>query len=389
MDNLRDDILFAVTKEHLETGLRGVPVGFCATSSVDPKKGLYYRGRDISSLARFAPERVMYLIFNGEEGSMDQVQAFTKELKTRAFLSQSAKKHIRQLPREGSVMKLLKCALGIVAMMEGCGDYYEDALNIMAKMPEIVAAVINHHAGWGQAPAVEGDLSMVEHFIHLLQSPEKKDALLSEAMRLFAIVHFDHGGGNLSAFVGKAVASGLEDMYGALMASVSALSGLRHGSANRKGVELIKQVHTLLGGKLDEKELETLVHAWLKEGDLIYGFGHAVLQVEDPRASLLYDFASSHAQLKEHELIKTALFLRSQMPSILSKKKKIKSPYPNVDAISGALLAAAGFDYPEYFTPLFALFRSVGIVSQIVYERTHARGGKGTPILRPRYLPTT
>lgn len=385
---MEDEVLFEVTKKHLETGLRGIPVGFCNTSAVDPTKGLCYRGLDIASLCRWQPERVMYLIFYGSEGSSEEIEKFSNDLKSRAFLSHKTKKYINALPREGTVMQILRCALGIVSMVEGCGNYKEDALNIMAKMPQLVAGSINHHAGWGQTPESNPDLSLTDNFIHLLNFPDKNSSLLSEAMRLFAVVHFDHGGGNLSAFVGKAVASGLEDMYGSLIASFSALSGLRHGSANMKSIELVKQVRALLGEKLDEKELSTLIETWLSEGCLIYGFGHAVLKVEDPRATLLYDWALQHPQISKHELIETAVFLRKNVPPLLQKKKKMSSPHPNVDAISGSVLSAASFDYPEYFTAIFALFRSVGIVSQILYEREHAREGKGTPILRPRYIPT-
>lgn len=387
MQNVKDQVLFEITEAHLDTGLRGVPVGFCPTSSVDPIRGLCYRGKEVSSLARWAPERVMYLIFYGKEGSLEEIEAFTGELKSRAFLSHQSRKHMEALPRTGSAMQQLRCAIGIVSMIEGCSDYKEDALNIMAKMPQVVATVINHHAGWGATPESNPELSMIDNFVYLLQYPNKQAKLLSEVMRLFAITHFDHGGGNLSAFVGKAVASGLEDMYGALIASFSALTGARHGSANRKSVELIKEVRALLGESLDKQELATLVDTWIKDRSLIYGFGHAVLQVEDPRASLLYDFVLGHPQLKAHEVVKTATFLRKHIPILLEEKKNVSNPYPNVDAISGVALVAAGFDYPEYFTPLFALFRSVGIVSQILYERKEARGGKGTPILRPRYIP--
>lgn len=85
-------------------------------------------------------------------------------------------------------------------------------------------------------------------------------------------------------------------------------------------------------------------------------------------------------------LVKTALLLREAGPNVLKKMPKVASPYPNVDAISGVMLTAAGFPYPEYYTVLFGLSRCVGIAIQIVYERLYARGGKGLPIVRPKYM---
>ena len=88
----------------------------------------------------------------------------------------------------------------------------------------------------------------------------------------------------------------------------------------------------------------------------------------------------------DHPLVKIALLLREVAPKVLGENPKISDPYANVDAISGILLTAAGFPYKEYFTLLFGLSRVVGIAIQIVYERCEARGGKGTPIIRPKYI---
>ncbi len=98
----------------------------------------------------------------------------------------------------------------------------------------------------------------------------------------------------------------------------------------------------------------------------------------------MYDYLKKH--FPAHPLVKIALLLRTEGPKVLSENRKITDPHPNVDAISGTMLVSAGFDYPEYFTVLFGLSRAVGIARQIVYERLEARGGKGTPIVRPKYL---
>jgi citrate synthase len=97
-------------------------------------------------------------------------------------------------------------------------------------------------------------------------------------------------------------------------------------------------------------------------------------------------YALANKLYPSHPLVQLAELLRERGPKVLSENPKISSPYPNVDAISGTLLTAAGFPYPEYYTVLFAMARAVGIAIQIVYERCQARGGKGTPIVRPKFF---
>ena len=130
--------------------------------------------------------------------------------------------------------------------------------------------------------------------------------------------------------------------------------------------------------------MERYIRKRLAANQLVFGFGHAVLRVEDPRATVQYEFVKKY--YANHPLVKIALLLRTAGAKILSENPKISDPHPNVDAISGTLLTASGFPYPDYFTVLFGLSRSVGIGVQIVYERLEAREGKGTPIIRPKYL---
>jgi citrate synthase len=269
-------------------------------------------------------------------------------------------------------------------MSEGKGDYREDCLDVIAKIPEITATVIAHHAGWPHPQLSEPGLGYIENFVHMLNPPVVNHKELIHVLKLFNILHYDHGGGNLSTFVGKAVASGLEDMYGSLSAAMCALAGPRHGKANQDCLEFVQSVLMQLGPDASEDEVEILLRNKLAHDELIYGFGHAVLRVEDPRATVLYDVANK--LYPASPLCKVAALLRTVGPKILMENPKITNPYPNVDAISGSLLSAAGFPYPQYFTILFGLARVVGIARQIVYERCEARDGKGTPIVRPKYL---
>lgn len=378
------EALFEVTKDNLESGLRGVPVGYCTTSTVDPIKGLFYAEKSVDELAFKEPEEVIYLLYHGHDGSKEELAAFKEDLKQRATCQAEIFEYIQALPQSGHPMQLLSCALLIAAIFEGADDYKEDCLNLIAKMPMIVAAVINTHAGWGGCNPSNPALGYMENFAQMLNVPNANLAELTEALKLFNILHFDHGGGNLSTFVGKAVASGLEDMYGSITAAMCALAGPRHGRANQDCLEFNEMLLKEMGGNASEEQLLPLLKERLANNQLVFGFGHAVLRVEDPRATVIYQVLED--KYSQHPLVKLAKILRKVGPEVLKENPKIADPYPNVDAVSGTLLVVSGFPYPEYFTVLFGLARAVGIAIQIVYERCEARGGKGTPIIRPKYI---
>jgi citrate synthase len=381
---MEDEVLFQITKANLDTGLRGFPVGTCVTSTVHPEKGLFYADLPVHKLASWIPEEVIFLLYHGREGSKEENRIFKNELIKRATLSQQTIQEIRKFPRGADPMRLFAIALLFGGLYESVKDYREDALNLIARVPEMVAHIINHHAGWKQTPPSKPELGTMENFARMLTIPGKLSPQFPDLLKLFDILHLDHGGGNLSTFVGKAVASGLEDLYGSLSSAMCALAGPRHGRANQECYYFVQEILQVVGPDATLTDVERVIREKLSKGELIFGFGHAVLRVEDPRATVQYDFAMRH--FGDNPLVKIALLLRVAGTKVLKENPKISNPYPNVDAISGVLLSAAGFPYPEYFPVLFGLSRVVGIAIQIVYERSEARGGKGLPIVRPKYL---
>lgn len=378
-----NEIIFSITKEHLETGLRGYPVGYCTTSFVDPQKGLYYMDQPLSELVHLEPMELIYLLYYGKKGNSQEVNAFHSEINRRAHLKEETVKAIQRLPKSGHPMKLFNCAIVLCGMLEGVNDYKEDCLNLIAKIPLISATTIAHHAGWALKGS-DPQRGYIENFTEMLNVPNLSKETILTVFKLFNKLHYDHGGGNLSTFVGKAVASGLEDLYGSIAASMAALEGPRHGKANQDCLEFTQEILKELGENATADAVEELLRKKLANNELIYGFGHAVLRVEDPRASILYETAKKH--YPDNSLLKVAQLLRQVGPKILKENPKISNPYPNVDAISGVLLSAAGFNYPHYYTVLFGMSRCVGIAIQILYERNVAREGKGVPIYRPKYF---
>ncbi len=380
---MKDEVLFEIKQEHLETGLRGFPVGYCTTSTVDPQLGLFYAGKSVAEMKDQTPESVIFLLLNAREGSQQEVDALTQDLRARSGISKQTIEAIYQLPRTVHPMKLFSLVLVLYGSFQGKNDYREDCLNLIANLPELAAHVITYHAGWKMRPS-HPEKGYMDNFTHMLHVPNVDQEGLKEVFRLFNILHFDHGGGNLSTFVGKAIASGMEDLFGSLAGAMFALDGPRHGRANQDCLEFTKEVHKELREGCSVKQVEDYIRRRLESNRLIFGFGHAVLRVEDPRATIFYTVAQE--RYAKHPLVELALKLRQAGPKVLMENPKISDPYPNVDAISGILLTAAGFAYPEYYTLLFGLSRCVGIGIQIVYERCYARGGRGTPIVRPKYI---
>jgi citrate synthase len=188
----------------------------------------------------------------------------------------------------------------------------------------------------------------------------------------------DHGGGNLSTFVGKATASSKATVYSSMAGAMNALSGPLHGRANQSCLEFVQRI-----GTPNHDEIEKFVRAELAARRPIYGFGHGVLRAEDPRARLLIELGQQVCP--DDKNFQIAKSLREVVPNILKEIPKISNPYPNVDLASGSLLHSVGFRKPDYYTTFFGWSRVAGICAQIMDERT-SRDGRGTPIYRPKYI---
>ncbi|MEE2751197.1 MAG: citrate (Si)-synthase [Myxococcota bacterium] len=373
------DVLFGVTTKHLNTGLRGFPVGTVRTSFVDPYKGLHYVGHPISELWELDPEAAVYLLFHKDLPNADQLDSFKKNLIARSRVDPKVLELLAELPKEAHPMEWLITGLIYLGMTGRTGNYREDGLNAVARMPELVANVFRLRSGWGDPIPSRPELGLVENFVQMMGVPDADPEALTQLLRVFYVLHLDHGGGNLSTFTGKAVASGLADMYTSLAAAMGGLSGPRHGRANQDCLNFVRKV-----GSSDPADVEAFIRAELAAKNLIYGFGHAVLRAEDPRATVQYELGKQICP--EDELFKTALAMREAAVKVLKENPKVSNPYPNVDAVSGALLNAAGLKDSDFNTVLFGLSRCSGIAAQIIDERIHMRGGKGIPIYRCSFV---
>ena len=371
--------LLDLTESHLDIGMRGVPVGTCRTSFVTPGEGVHYCGYPITELAGMLPEDVVYLLHNKDLPNAEQSQAFRQDLARRATMPGDLGPIFSALPTDGHPMDWLAVGIQTLGMWDCTNDWKEDALNLVARMPRMLGLLFRYRDGRGDnIPEDDTSLSMVERFTNTLEL-DVDQAKLTRVLSVYLVLHMDHGGGNLSTFVGKAVASGHATLYSAMASSMNALSGPLHGRANQSCLEFVLRV-----GTSDSDKVEEFVRGELAAGRPVFGFGHAVLRAEDPRATA--QFALGEEICPDDENFKIIRTLREVAPRVLAENPKISNPNANVDIASGALLHHVGLKDPSYYTTFFGWARVAGIGAQIFDERVVMRNGKGVPIYRPKYF---
>lgn len=374
------EVLLEVTSDHLNTGLRGVPVGTCRTSFVTPTEGVHYCGYPIAELATFAPEDIIYLLFNKELPTPEQSREIRAELAARGTIPGDVESVLKTLPRDGHPMDWLSVGIHTLGMLETTNDWREDAMNLIARMPRLMGLIFRIRDGRADGiPADDPQASLVDRFVNALDLKGVDKEKMTRVISTYLVLHMDHGGGNLSTFSGKAIASGHATVYSSMAGAMNALSGPLHGRANQSCLEFVLRV-----GTSDPAEVERFVRAELAAKRPVFGFGHAVLRTEDPRATV--QFALGQEICPDDENFKIITALREVAPRVLSENPKISNPNANVDIASGALLHHIGLTDPTYYTTFFGWARVAGIGAQIVDERSVMRDGKGTPIYRPKYI---
>ncbi len=376
----QDDNLLNLTSAHLNIGLRGIPVGTCRTSFVTPGEGVHYCGYPISELADFLPEDIVYLLFNKELPSEEQSEEFVKELQSRGNVPDEINTILATLPRDGHPMDWLSIGIHSLGMLAKQNDWTEDALDLVAKMPRLLGLIFRYREGrTDNIPEDDLNLNLVERFTHTLDFDGVDREAMNKILATYLVLHMDHGGGNLSTFTGKAVASGHATVYSSMAGAMNALSGPLHGRANQSCFEFVQSI-----GTSDPVEVEAFVRGELAAKRPVFGFGHAVLRAEDPRATV--QFALGEKLCPNDQYFKTIRTLREVAPRVLSENPKISNPNANVDIASGTLLNYVGLTKPEYYTTFFGWARVAGIGAQIIDERVVMRNGKGIPIYRPKYI---
>jgi citrate synthase len=262
-------------------------------------------------------------------------------------------------------------------------DYWkptlEDSLNLTAKLPGLAACIYNLKYRDGICQEPDPDLDWGASFAQLIGKGDNWEYL--ELMRLYMILHSDHEGANVSAHTAHLVNSALSDIYYACSAAINGLAGPLHGVANQECIRWLQDLRRNFDAFPTRKQLEGYAWEMLKSGQVIPGYGHAVLRVTDPRFTAQLEFGKKY--LPDDELFRLVNLVYEVLPGVLSQYGKVKNPWPNVDAISGSLHVHYGLSQYDFHTVLFGVSRILGLTTHAVWARA-----LGKPIERPKSLTT-
>ncbi len=397
-----DVIVDEVTIEKLIGGMRSLKSLVTDISYLDPLEGIRYRGFTLPEVFERLPrpegaegpyvEGLFYLLLTGDIPTDTEVDEVISEFRERRVLPGYVYEVIDAFPSDSPPMSIFSAAILALSResqfnrqyLTGISklDYweptYEDALNLVAKLPEIGSYIYSKLYKNGQQIQQNPKLDMGGNFAYMMgQKPPYDDV-----SRMYFILHADHESGNVSAHTGHLVASSLSDIYLSISAMINGLAGPLHGLANQEVLRWLQDLRNKMDGKLpSEEEMEQFVWDTLNAGQVIPGFGHAVLRKTDPRYTVQREFALKHMQ--HDELFQYVDMLYKVVPPILQEHGHAKNPWPNVDAHSGVIQWHYGITEYEFYTVLFGIGRALGITANIIWDRALLY-----PLERPKSLTT-
>lgn len=387
-----ETVLSSVTIEQVFGGMRGVPALVCDTSSVSADEGLRIRNIPILELTDATPEEIFWLLVSGERPNAEELAALKDLFAPHYQIPSYVVDTLKAMPKDAHPMAMLSA--GLMAMEResafrkaydaGAGKdelwkaMFDDSVRLIASMAGLAAAVyrVRFHGGSViDAPAGEKDMSNAfAHMLGISNDPAWKDLV-----RLYLVLHSDHEGGNVSAMTSYVVSSALSDAYYSVSAAMCGLAGPLHGLANQECLRFIIDLEKQFGGVPTEEQLREYAWNRLNSGQVIPGYGHAVLRVTDPRFTAFYDFAEKHNINDDN--VKLVQMIYNIVPGILKEQGKAKNPWPNVDAASGSLLYAYGMTEFDFYTVMFGVSRAMGLCAQMLVNRMMM-----SPIVRPKSL---
>ncbi len=389
-----DKVVSQVTIAQVYGGMRGVKSLVCDTSEVPPDKGLIIRGIELKDLTDKTPEEIFWLLLTSELPNATELKDLQAELTARSTVPQYVWDVIDAMPADSHPMAMFNTAILVMQKESVFAKRYaegmkkpeyweatlEDSLDIIAKLPAIGAYVYRKRFNKGGRIEPKQGVDWSENYVHMLGLPDPNGDF-SKLMRLYLNLHSDHEGGNVSAFSAATINSALSDMYYTLAGGLNGLAGPLHGLANQECLGWILDVMKKFNGVPTKDALEKFAWETLESGKVVPGYGHAVLRVVDPRYVAFRAFG--HKYIADDPVFQTVDLVFNTVPDVLKQVQKIKDPWPNVDAGSGALLYHFGLKEFSYYTVLFSISRALGIASQAVIARAY-----GLPITRPKSLPT-
>ncbi|HKI51230.1 MAG TPA: citrate (Si)-synthase [Geothermobacteraceae bacterium] len=386
-------------------GARGVKCLVTDISYLDPFEGIRFRGKTIPETFAALPkvpgsdypyvEGFWWMLLTGDVPTMEQTLEVVADWKQLSELPQYVKDVLSAMPADSHPMAMFSA--GIVSMqresvfasnyaagkfnkMTCWEDMYEDANTLMARLAPLGAYIYNKKYRNDDQIAADPNLDMGGQFAHMIgQSDDYKDVA-----RMYFILHSDHESGNVSAHTTHLVASALSDAYYAYSAGINGLAGPLHGLANEEVLRWTQNFMDQLGGEVPtEEKLKEALWATLNSGQVIPGYGHAVLRKTDPRYTSQREFCLKTEGLKDYPLFQLVKMIFEVAPGVLTEHGKAKNPWPNVDAQSGVIQWYYGVTQYEFYTVLFGIGRALGCLANITWDRALGYG-----IERPKSVTT-
>ncbi|GAB1430101.1 citrate (Si)-synthase [Ignavibacteria bacterium] len=386
-----DTKIASVAVEQTLGGMRAVPALLCETSSVSPDEGLRIRNIPILELTKYLPEDIFFLLCTGSLPNSAEREELRAAFAAHANVPSYVWDVLSAMPKDSHPMVML--GVGIMALeresafrhaydqgapKDKLWEYaLKDSVALLGSITSVAAGIYRMRFGKGERIAPDASLDWGANFAKMLGVSDAAE--FTELIRLYLVLHSDHEGGNVSAMTAHTVSSALSDSYYSVCAGLNGLAGPLHGLANQECLRFIIDVRNHFGGVPADEQLREFAWNRLNNGQVIPGYGHAVLRVTDPRFTAFYRFAEEHNIQDENVQIVKKIF--NIVPDVLREQGKAKNPWPNVDAASGSLLYAYGLTEFEFYTVMFGVSRAMGISSQILFHRM-----VGSPIVRPKSM---
>lgn len=365
---------------------------------------LWYRGYPVNSLIdslekeEFGFEKIAYLLLFGELPSPSEQSEFTEQLGwCRNLPTNFTRDVIMKAPSKDIMNTMTRSILTLASYDEqvnagGIDNNIRQCMQLISVFPMLAVYGFhadNHYNNDGSMYIHRPDpkLSTAENFLKMLRPDEQYSWLEAKVLDTALILHMEHGGGNNSTFTTRVVTSSGSDTYSAMAAAMSSLKGPKHGGANIKVMEMMQDIRSHVKDINDEDEirayLEKIIDGEAFDGKgLIYGMGHAVYSISDPRERILKSYVERLAAAKHKEKdMMLYHIIENLAPEIIAEKRHIyKGVSPNVDFYSGFVYEMLGIPI-ELYTPLFAIARIVGWSAHRLEELV----GTGK-IIRPAYM---
>ncbi len=412
-----DDVLF--DEYGVNRGLRniqgvGVLTGLTNISKVNgskvvdgnkvPMEGeLWYRGYRIQSLVQqireegFGFEKIAYLLLFGEMPTAAQQAEFSEVLHGASHLPTNFTRDvIMKAPSKDIMNSMTRSILTLASYDENANDLRLDnvirqSIQLIAIFPMLAAYSYHayNHIDNNQSMYIhrpDPELSIAENFLRMLRPDSQYTELEARALDIALILHMEHGGGNNSTFTTRVVTSSGSDTYSAIAAAMCSLKGPKHGGANIKVMQMMADLRQNVEDPLDEEQIRAYLEKILDrtafdKAGLIYGMGHAVYSLSDPREVVFRNYVEELAKAKGRERdLQIYANVEKLAPQVIADKRKIyKGVSPNVDFYSGFVYDMLGIPM-ELYTPLFAVARIVGWSAHRIEELVG-----NSKIIRPAY----